>query len=429
MEMIVRPEVMGLLVLLLCVILFLTKWISLMATGLLGCILMVLLGVGSFEEVFSGFSSSIVLLMASAMVVGIAMFKTGAAQIFGKITIRFSRRNERVFLLLICTLTGLLSMFLANTALIASFMPIIDSVCRMSSQMKRRNHVLPLALAAMFGGASTLIGTTPQLTANALLSKMTDIEMGMWELTGPGLSIFAMYLIFLYFIGFKDGMKIWGDREEVELCSNGSDEELNGVDYDRKKLTVMFTIVILMTISYMFSILPTAMTAMTAAMLCVLTGLCTTEDIVKKLHWESVIFLATCLGLANGLTVSGAGELVGNMVISTLGNVDSPFIIYTVFVILTLAISQFVTNSTALIIVLPIALSMCKSYGYSPMAFTIGITLAASYAALTPLAASQITMTEVAGYDFADYYKYGWKITVIACLGIIFLVPQFFPLQ
>lgn len=424
-----QPEVTGIAILLVCVVLFLTKWISAAATGMLGCLLMVLLDVSSFDSVFSGFSSSIVLLMASALVVGIAMFKTGAAQLLGRVVIRFSKGNERFLLLVECALVGILSMFLANTVLIASFLPIIDSVCRMFPRMKRKNHVLPLALAAMFGGASTLIGTTPQLTANALLSKMAGMEMGMWELTGPGLSTLAIYLIFLYFVGFRDGVRIWGQREEAELCTDSSQQAFDEMAFDKKQLAKMFVIVILMTISYVFSVLPTAMTAMVAAMLCLVTGLCSTEDIARQLQWETIIFLATCLGLANALTDSGAGDLIGNAVIGMLGDTNSPFVSYSVFVFLTLLVSQFITNSTAIIIVLPIALSMCGSYGYNPMAFTIGITQAASYASLTPLAASQIAMTEVAGYDFADYYRYSWKLTIIAFLSILFLTPRFFPLQ
>lgn len=424
-----QPEITGLLVLAVCVVLFLTKWIPAAATGILGCLLMVLLDVSSFEQVFSGFSNSIVLLMASAMVVGIAMFKTGAAQLLGRLAIRLAKGSERRFLLLNCTLTGILAMFLANTALIAAFLPIIDSVCRISPQMKRRNHVLPIALAAMFGGASTLIGTTPQLTANAILSKMGGMEMGMWELTGPGLSTLALSLIFLYFVGFRDGIRIWGGREEVELCTDSDSKAFREMTFDKKKLFLMLVIVVLMTLSYVFGFLPTAMTAMVAAMLCLLAGLCSTEDIVRQLHWESVIFLAACLGLANALTDSGAGDLIGRAVIGTLGEMNSPLVSYVVLVLLTLLISQFITNSTAIIIVLPIALSMCETYGYNPMAFTVGITQAASYAALTPLAASQIAMTEVAGYDFADYYKYGWKLTLVACLSIILLTPRFFPLQ
>ena len=426
MQLMIEPHFMALIILACCVFLFLTNWISQEATGFLGCLLMVLTGVAEFEEVFSGFSNSIVLLMASAMVVGIAMFQTGMAQLLGRIAIYFSKGSEKIFLLVSCTLTGLLSMFLANTALIASFIPIIDSVCKASSTMKRRDYVLPIALSAMFGGASTLIGTTPQLTANALLMEMTSEEMTMWDLTGPGLLLFFGYLVFLYFYGFRDGQKIWSDREEIPLCVDCDLEQEEFVP-SKRKMILMSLIIVFMMISYIFTLLPTAITAMIAAILCVITGLCSTEDIAEKLHWQSVIFLATCLGLGNALTISGAGELVGNALLTALGNETNPWIIFLSFIIITLLISQFITNSTAIIISLPIALSLCEVYGFNVMTFTIGITLVASYAALTPLAASQIAMTEVAGYEFIDYFKYGWKMTLLVILGILLLVPMFFP--
>ena len=67
-------SVIGILLLAGCVLFFLTNWLPSAAVGCIGCILAVLLNVCSFEEAFSGFSSSIVLLMASSMIVGIAMF-------------------------------------------------------------------------------------------------------------------------------------------------------------------------------------------------------------------------------------------------------------------------------------------------------------------------------------------------------------------
>ena len=93
-----QPDVLGLIILGICVVLFLTERLPLAVTGCLGCLLMVLTRVASFQEVFSGFSSSIVLLMASTMIVGIAMFQTGAAQVIGKAIIRWSRGNEWIFL-------------------------------------------------------------------------------------------------------------------------------------------------------------------------------------------------------------------------------------------------------------------------------------------------------------------------------------------
>ena len=149
---------------------------------------------------------------------------------------------------------------------------------------------------------------------------------------------------------------------------------------------------------------------------------------ITETSWDTVIFLGGCLGLANALTVAHTGELIGNAVSRLLGNVSSPFAIFAAMVFLTLMISQFITNSTAIIIVLPTALSLCSLYGLNSMAFSIGITPGASIACCTPLAASQITMTEVAGYEFSDYLKYGWLPSLISYVVIIITVPLFYPL-
>lgn len=422
-------DIIGLIILGVCVVLFLTEWLPPAATGCLGCLLMVLLGVSPFEDVFSGFSDSIVLLMASTMIVGIAMFQTGAAQIIGRALIRWSRGNELLFLGVSCVVSGLASMFLANTALLSAFIPIIDSVCTTSGQMKRRNLTLPISCAIMFGGASTLVGCTPQLTANGLMSKMVGIEMTMWTLTGPGLCLFALFLIFALSFGYRNGKRIWNHHPEADM---GVDpEKLHSTihaSYDKKKLIIMFVILGLMVLSYILALLPTAVTAMCAALLCVIFGCCSVKQIVRELHWESVVFLATCLGLAEALTSAGSGQLIGQAVSTVLGGVTSPFIIFAVLTMLTLFISQFITNSTALIIVLPVALSLCTKYGFAYMPFCVGITLAASIACCTPLAAAQITMTQVAGYEFLDYLRYGWLLSLIGYAGILVFVPLFFPL-
>ena len=421
-------SVIGILLLAGCVLFFLTNWLPSAAVGCIGCILAVLLNVCSFEEAFSGFSSSIVLLMASSMIVGIAMFKTGAAQIVGRMVIKWSKGSERVFLMVSCAVAGVLAMFLANTATLAAFIAIVDSVCSQSN-MKRKNLVLPLSCAVMLGGCCTLIGCTPQLTANALLGKLADMEMGMWTLTGPGLCLFVLFLLYLALFGLRRGERIWGDRPEEQMAIDESNSHaVLTASYDRKKLIIMFTILVLMVISYVFSLLPTHMTALCAAALCVICGCCTTKDIAKELNWQSVVFLASCLGLANALTVSGSGQLISDAIVSVLGSTASPYLVFAVLVTLTLFISPFITNSTAIIIVLPVAVSFCTSYGLSPMPFCIGVTLAASVACCTPLAAAQIAMTQVAGYKFSDYVKYTWVLTLLMLAGLLVAVPVFYPL-
>ena len=418
------PAVLGLVILAACVVLFLTKTFPMAVTGCLGCLLMALLNVAPFSAAISGFGNSIVILMASAMIVGIAMKITGVADDIGSLAVKLAGGREKTFLISSCVLGAALSMFFANTAIIAMFIPIIDGICDSSGNMKRRNLLLPVTCAVMIGGAGTLIGCTPQLTADALMTKMTGQGFGMWTLTLPALGIFVMYMAYLIIIGYWLGKKIWENRPEVSM---GGERQNNSATPLKKKLMILF--LIMMIFLYVTELISVTETACLTALLCIITGCCDVHDIQKNFRMSTVVFLASCLGLAECLNESGSGELIGHAVEKVLGNSDSPFLIFAAVVALTLVLSQFITNSTAIIIVMPIGLSLCSVYGLSPLAFSVGITMAASVACCTPLAASQITMTQVAGYEFSDYIKYCGLPTLVMYAGILIFVPLCYPLK
>lgn len=126
-------EIISLLILVFCIILFVTRIIPNAVTACLGCLLFALTGVCSLGDAFSGFSNSIVLLMFGMMVVGIAMEDTGVAKIIGKKVVSWSGNNETLFILLAGTISALLSTFLSNTAVIAIFLPIVASVAKKQS--------------------------------------------------------------------------------------------------------------------------------------------------------------------------------------------------------------------------------------------------------------------------------------------------------
>ena len=422
-----NTSIIALIILLITVILFIINKLPAPLVGVGSLFLMVLFNVCSFKEAFSGFSDSIVILMASSMIIGIAMFKTGTAQLIGRQVIKFSHGNEKTFMIVSCLVSGLLAMFLANTAVLASFIPIIDSVCRSKDHMKAKNLLLPVACSVMLGGASTLIGCTPQLTANALMEKMIGLKMEMWTLTPVGLILFFTFLIYMYFFGYNRANKIWGDRADVDLgVSEEKRKSIENANYDKKKVYTMLILCIIMIFLYVTSVLPTVMTALLIAILCVGFNLISINDIMKELRWDTIVFLAACLGIANALTISKAGELIGHAVSLLIGNVTSAILILIVLTLLTLILSQFITNSTAIIVVLPIAIELCKSFNFNVMPFTLAITYAASIAFLTPLAAAQITMTQVADYKFTDYYKFGIVFTIISFIEIVIFVPMFY---
>ena len=422
--------IIGLLILTLCILLFITEWLPAVVTGALGCLMMVLFQVCTLEEAFSGFSNSIIYLLFGALIIGNAMFETGAAVRIGHQAVIWSKDNERRFLLISGFAAGLLAMFLANTAVIAAFLPIIDGACSTSCRMKRKNLTLNLAICTMLGGSCTLIGCTPQLTANALLFETTGTSLSMFTMFAPGFLMLLFYLFFTQLFGYRLGERIWGGRLEerflLDAPSATMEKPLSSPN-DKKHRMILGIILAAMLFFYLTEWLSTAMTAMCAAMLCILTGCTNVKTIRNTMDWESVLFLAFCLGLANALNAGGSGELMTGFISSMLGNHPSDFLVYAALCLLTLAVSNFITNSTAILIVLPVGLSISTALGINPLTMCLGIYFSASLACSTPLAAAQISMTLVAGYRFTDYVKYTLPHTLLFYLCILFIVPAFFP--
>ena len=424
------PAIISLIILVVCIILFITRIIPNAATACLGCLAFALTGVCSLADAFSGFSNTTVILMFGMMVVGIAMMDTGAAKLIGKYVAKVSAGNERMFILIAGTASALLSTFLSNTAVIAIFLPIIASVAQSNQNMSRKNLTLPVTMGAMFGGVCTLVGSTPQLTANGILTEMTDRELKMFDFTLPGIVIFIVYMLYALTIGYKVGNKVWGNRDEVAANEKElqAAEELEKLNINKKRLIIMLAIFVLTIILFIGDWIPTAVTAVIAALLCIITGCTTQKSVIKNMDWSVVFILAGCLGIASGLTKSGAGELMAKWLSSVFSADSSPILILALFVLITMLISNFITNSTAVVITLPIALSLCSATGLNPIAYTLAIVYAANLTFSTPLANAQTAMTLVAGYKFSDYIKYTWILDILVFAAVVGSVAIFVPL-
>lgn len=420
------PAIISLIILVVCIVLFIARPIPNAATACLGCLLFALTGVCDFSAAFSGFSNSTVILMFGMMVVGIAMMDTGAANLVGQKVAKLSGHKEKLFILLAGLTSAVLSTFLSNTAVIAIFLPIIASIANSDKNMNRMNITLPVTLGAMFGGVCTLVGSTPQLTANGILSEMSGTEIGMFDYTLPGVCITAVYMLFVLTIGHKIGNKVWGNREAVEIKE--SETVVEEVKINKKKMIIMLVIFILTIISFIGAWIPTQTTAVIAALLCIITGCTTQKSVIKNMDWSVVFVLAGCLGLASGITKGGLGDMIGQALSGVVESGIPVVVLFAIFVIATMLVSNFITNSTAVVIMLPVALSLCMANQLNPIAFTLGIVFAANLTFSTPLANAQTAMTLVAGYKFSDYIKYTWLLDILVILSILVFVPLFFPL-
>jgi di/tricarboxylate transporter len=120
------------------------------------------------EEALSGFSNSIVIMMAALFVVGGGIFQTGLAKMISTKILNLAGNNDKKLFVLIMLATALIGSFVSNTGTVALMLPIVISLAATAKTDVKR-LLMPLAFASSMGGMMTLIGTPPNLIISGTL--------------------------------------------------------------------------------------------------------------------------------------------------------------------------------------------------------------------------------------------------------------------
>ncbi len=124
---------------------------------------------------------------------------------------------------------------------------------------------------------------------------------------------------------------------------------------------------------------------------------------------------------------TGAAQWLAHGVVVAL----SPFGVMAVlagFFVLTILLTQPMSNAAAALVVLPVAMSAAYELGLHARTMAIAIMLAASISFIAPLEPASILVYGPGKYRFADYSKTGGGLTLILIPVVLFLIPVFWPL-
>lgn len=430
----ISSQIIALFILIGCIVLFISEWIPSALTCVIGCLLFVLTGICSFSEAFSGFSNSIVVLVFGMLVIGNALFESGVAQKIGQAVMRLAGGSERKFILFAGTTSIIMSMFLSNMAVIAMYLAIMSSICKTYSHVKLKNICLATTMGAMFGGVCTLVGSTPQMTMQSILEGATGQTVGMWDFMPVGLCLCAVYLVFVLFIGYPLGNKIWGGEdqseniEQLEAYVSSKAANADAQSGGKKQQIIMYAILALLIFFFVTEVVSNAMASSICACLCIITRCTTEKSVLKNMDWATLIRLAGCLGIAAGINKSGCGELIASGFTAVFGPSVPPLLFLAAAVLCSIIVSNFISNSTAVFVVLPPVLAVCNEYGFNCTAFAIAVCYGANLSFATPLANAQTGVTMVAGYSMKDYIKYNLLLELFVWIAVVVFMPLFWNL-
>lgn len=174
------------------------------------CALAVLMccGILTPAEAFSGFSSTVVIMMVGLFVVGGAIFQTGLAKAASRKILHLAGDNDKKQYLLVVLATAAIGAFVSNTGTVALMMPIVASMAVQAGTSPTR-LLMPLAFASSLGGMLTLIGTPPNLVISDTLAGNGFKPLGFFSFSPVGLiviliGLMAMYPLIRMFLYKKD---------------------------------------------------------------------------------------------------------------------------------------------------------------------------------------------------------------------------------
>ena len=147
---------------------------------------------------------------------------------------------------------------------------------------------------------------------------------------------------------------------------------------------------------------PVAVLAGAFAML--LTRCLSPEEAYRQIEWKALILIGALLSLGAAMDASGAGKFMAQHLITLVGS-DNHYGLLSCFFVLTVALTQPMSNQAAALVVLPIALQTGIQLGVDPRAFGMMVAVAASCSYLTPLEPSCLMVYGPGKYRFADFFR------------------------
>ena len=212
--------------------LFASGRVRLDIVALLVVLALALSGILSVREALAGFGDPVVIMVASLLVVGETLTRTGIAHSIGAWMTRVAGDSEVRLLALVMLACGILGSVMSSTAIVAVFIPIVLNISA-KTDLNPSRLLMPLAAAALISGMMTLIATTPNLVANEALADAGFDRFSFFSFTPIGLAVLVVAIGYVLLFGRhmlpgggvspakSPGHSMWEMLEEFEIAGSG----------------------------------------------------------------------------------------------------------------------------------------------------------------------------------------------------------------
>ena len=186
-------------IVLLTLICFVYEWLPIDMTALAVIVTLMALGLVTPDEGISGFGNPATITVMAMFILSAGIARTGAIGLVNELLLKWGGKYSNRQILAIGIITGPISAFINNTAVVAIFLPIIENWCH-KQRISPSKLLMPLSFVTILGGMLTTIGTSTSVLASGLSEKLGYGAFNLFQFTELGLIVFIIGLVYLTFI-------------------------------------------------------------------------------------------------------------------------------------------------------------------------------------------------------------------------------------
>jgi di/tricarboxylate transporter len=152
------------------------------------------------------------------------------------------------------------------------------------------------------------------------------------------------------------------------------------------------------------------------------------NEIYGMIDFRLIVLIAGMISFGTAMEKTHADTYLAGLIVQAVGGYGA-YAVMGGFILLTIALTQPMSNQAAALVVLPVAIHTATQLGLNPRAFAVAVTYAASCSFLTPLEPACVLIYTPGRYRFFDFVKIGSLLTVAVFIIIMWLVPMRWPLS
>ena len=180
------PISIALIILAVTVILFIWEPVPIIVTAIGASIAFAYTGLIDVSDIFAGYNSTTIVLLAGMMVIGSSLFHAGITDLIGEKMVRVTGKSERNIILATLVVSCILSSVCSNIGVMTAMAPLVTAMC-IAAGVGPSKALLALLFGAQFGGFVTLVGVGSNATANSVMSDLGITPFGFFSITPFGI--------------------------------------------------------------------------------------------------------------------------------------------------------------------------------------------------------------------------------------------------